>query len=431
MNILWLNANLLLPLDKGGKLRTWHVMRHLAERHDITYLSFADPLNTEADRLGMRAVCRRLETVPRRDVAKGTWQFYASAARYVLDPVPYGVAKYRSAAYRSRLVSLLRSERFDMVVCDFLVPIVNMPHQLPCPAILFTHNVEAEIWRRHVENATNPLRRQLLAQQWRRMLRFERQALDRFELVLAVSNADRETFGRLYPGSAKRPVHIVQTGVDTTYFSPASSADSDVAAPHLVFTGSMDWLPNEDGMIYFVDEILPRIRAQVPGVTLSIVGRAPTPAVRRLAEQSGIEVTGRVEDVRPHVARGTAYVVPLRIGGGTRLKIFEAMSMGKAVVSTTVGAEGLPVTHDRDILIADDPQAFADAVIRLIREPRIRTRIESAARQLVVDRYDWSAVARDFEDALVSVCGGDDAHAYGRQHLEPATVESLAGSTLQ
>jgi glycosyltransferase involved in cell wall biosynthesis len=263
------------------------------------------------------------------------------------------------------------------------------------------------------------------------MLRFERQAFGRFELVLAVSNADRETFGRLYAGSATRPVHVVQTGVDTTYFSPRWSADSDVTAPRLVFTGSMDWLPNEDGMSYFVDEILPRIRAQVPGVTLSVVGRAPTPAVRRLAEQSGIEVTGRVEDVRPYVARGTAYVVPLRIGGGTRLKIFEAMSMGKAVVSTTVGAEGLPVTHGRDILIADDPQAFADAVIRLIREPRIRTRIESAARQLVVDHYDWSAVARDFEDALVSVCGGGDAHAYGRQHLEPATVESLVGSTSQ
>ena len=432
MKILWLNANLLLPLDKGGKLRTWHVMRHLAKRHDITYLSFADALNTEEHRRGMSEVCGRLETVPRSDVAKGTWQFYTSAARYVLDSVPYGVAKYRSAEYRQRLASLLRSERFDVVVCDFLVPIVNLPERLPCPAILFTHNVEAEIWRRHFENGTNALTRPLLAQQWRRMLRFEGNALRRFDLVLAVSDADRDTFNRLHPGATVRPIQIVQTGVDTAYFSPMPAATERTdAAPHLVFTGSMDWLPNEDGMLYFVNDILPRIRTQVPGVTLSIIGRQPTPAVQRLAEQAGIEVTGRVEDVRPHVANGTVYIVPLRIGGGTRLKIFEAMSMAKAVVSTTIGAEGLPVTHDRDIVIADDPAPFADAVVRLIREPDTRGRIENAARVLVVDRYDWSAVAQGFEDALTSVCNTADARLPIRRDLEPAAVESLAGSMSQ
>ncbi len=429
MKILWLNANLLLPLDKGGKLRTWHVMRHLAARHDITYLSFSDASHTEANRLGMGEVCRRLETVPRSDVAKGTWQFYSSAARYVVDPIPYGVAKYRSTEYRNRLAALLSSERYDVVVCDFLVPIVNLPDRLSCPAILFTHNVEAEIWRRHAENATNPLTRPLLGQQWRRMLRFEGNALRRFDLVLAVSEADRDTFARLYPGAARRPLQIVQTGVDTEYFSPAAAGTSrHDAAPHLVFTGSMDWLPNEDGMIYFVNEILPRIRAEVPGVTLSIVGRAPTPAVARLADQAGIEVTGRVDDVRPHVADGTVYIVPLRIGGGTRLKIFEAMSMAKAVVSTTIGAEGLPVTHERDILLADDPPSFANAVIRLIREPDVRRRIESAARHLVVDHYDWSAVAHGFEDALASVCRAGDASKRIRQDREPTTVETLAGS---
>jgi glycosyltransferase involved in cell wall biosynthesis len=193
----------------------------------------------------------------------------------------------------------------------------------------------------------------------------------------------------------------------------------------------MDWLPNEDGMVYFVNEILPRIRARVPGVTLSIIGRQPTPAVQRLGQQAGIQVTGRVVDVRPHVADGTVYIVPLRIGGGTRLKIFEAMSMAKAVVSTTIGAEGLPVTHDRDIVVADDPAPFADAVVRLIREPETRRRIESAARTLVVDRYDWSAVARGFEDALTSVgTTGNPRLSVGRDP-GPATVESLAGSISQ
>src|SRR5215203_5494773 len=205
MRVLWLNAGLLLPLDKGGKLRTWHLMRHLAQRHDITYLSFSDPSQTEAHRTGMREVCERLETVPRTDPAKGTLRFYADAARYVVDPVPYAVAKYRSTAYARHVEELLHTGRFDAVVCDFLPPLVNMPRRLACPTILFTHNVEAEIWRRHAETATNPVARRLLAQQWQRMLRFERDALARFDLVLAVSEADGDTFERLYPGSLRAP----------------------------------------------------------------------------------------------------------------------------------------------------------------------------------------------------------------------------------
>jgi sugar transferase (PEP-CTERM/EpsH1 system associated) len=402
MKLLWLNAGLLLPLDKGGKLRTWHVMRHLAARHDITYLSFEDSTQTEADRLGMREVCSRLETVPRTDAAKGTWRFYADAARYLVDPVPYAVAKYRSAAYRAKIETLLAEERYDAVVCDFLPPVVNLPDRLPCPAIVFTHNVEAEIWRRHAEQATNAVSKHLMTQQWQRMLRFEAAALARFDLVLAVSEADGQTFARLYPNSVKRPVHVVQTGVETDYFLPSAAAPERA---HLVFTGSMDWLPNEDGMTYFCREILPKIRQAEPEATLSIIGRTPTPAVRKLAEIPGVEVTGRVDDVRPHIARGAVYVVPLRIGGGTRLKIFEAMSMAKAVVSTTVGAEGLPVTSGRDIDIADEPARFAHAVVHLIRDTEARRAIETAARRLVVERYDWSAVANDFEDALLRAAG--------------------------
>jgi sugar transferase (PEP-CTERM/EpsH1 system associated) len=406
VKILWLNAGLLLPLDKGGKLRTWHLMRHLAARHDITYVSFSEPSQRTGHRTGMREVCRRLETVPRADPAKGTLRFYADAARYLVDPIPYAVAKYRSPAYAARVAELLGAAAFDAVVCDFLPPVVNLPAKLPCPSILFTHNVEAEIWRRHAENATNPLSRQLLTRQWERMLRFEREALSRFDLVLAVSEADGATFDRLYPGALGRPVHVVQTGVDTRYFAPLPEVP--VRRAHLVFTGSMDWLPNEDGMAYFVREILPLIRRREPDATLSIIGRSPTPAVRRLAEQPGVEVTGSVDDVRPHLAAGSVYVVPLRIGGGTRLKIFEAMGMAKAVVSTSIGAEGLPVSDGTNIVLADDPGAFAEAVVRLIRDAAARRVIEQAARRLVVERYDWSAVAQDFENALRGLGATDE-----------------------
>ena len=171
----------------------------------------------------------------------------------------------------------------------------------------------------------------------------------------------------------------------------------------------MDWLPNEDGMTWFVRDILPLIRRAEPEATLSIIGRSPTPTVRRLAEERGVEVTGSVDDVRPHIAAGSVYVVPLRIGGGTRLKIFEAMGMGKAIVSTTIGAEGLPVTDGTDIVLADDPAAFANAVVGPDPGRRAPPADGEAARRLVVERYDWSAVAQDFEDALARAPEGTAA----------------------
>jgi polysaccharide biosynthesis protein PslH len=409
MRILWLNAGLLLPLDKGGKLRTWHLMRHLARHHSITYVSFADPRATQADRDGMRAVCDELHVVPRTDPLKGSPTFYLDAARRLFDPLPYAAGKYRSREYAERVAELLGSGRFDLVVCDFLVPAVNMPANLPCPAVVFTHNVESEIWRRHLERQSNPASRLLYRQQWRRMLRFEEGTLARFDLVLAVSDTDRATFQRLYSKALRKPIFTVATGVDTDYFAPRAA---DAVDPrHLVFTGSMDWIPNEDAMMYFCREVLPLVRRQEPGATLSIVGRGPTPTVQQLAGIEGITVTGRVDDVREYVGRAGVYIVPIRIGGGTRLKIFEAMGMARAVVSTTIGAEGLPVTDGRDIVIADTPRTFADAVVTLIREPARRAQLERAARDLVVTRYDWSAVAGQLEEALVIAASRSGAAA--------------------
>ena len=167
----------------------------------------------------------------------------------------------------------------------------------------------------------------------------------------------------------------------------------------------MDWLPNEDAMLYFCREILPFIRSEEPLARLTIVGRAPTPAVKKLADAAGIVVTGRVDDVRPYMREASVYVVPLRIGGGTRLKIFEAMAMGKAVVSTTIGAEGLPVTNGTHVMVADDPASFARAVVVLIRDADRRQQLEVAARALVVEKYDWSAVAGELEIALARFAG--------------------------
>jgi sugar transferase (PEP-CTERM/EpsH1 system associated) len=398
MRVLWMKSDVLLPLDTGGKLRTWHLLRHVAARHEVTYLGFSGPAQRQEHIDGMRQVASEVHVVARADPPKGSLRFYADAALHLADPLPYAVGKYRSRAYAERLSAWLRTRSFDLIVSDFLVPAVNLPRRLPCPSVIFTHNVEAEIWRRHAETKRGRLARFLYEMQHRRMLRFEARTLARFDGVLAVSNADRDTFARLYPGAIKAPVHVIPTGVDTEFFRPIPSSPGSRS---LVFTGSMDWLPNEDAMMYFCSEVLPLIRREEPDVTLTIVGRAPSPAVARLAQRPGIVVTGRVDDVRPHMADAAVYIVPLRIGGGTRLKIFEAMSMGKAVVSTTIGAEGLPVTDGAHLRLADDPPAFTDAVVQLLRNVERRRALEAAARALVVERYDWAAVAGELERALM------------------------------
>jgi sugar transferase (PEP-CTERM/EpsH1 system associated) len=406
MKILWLNAGLLLPLDKGGKLRSWHLLKRLAARHDVTWLGFADPTASPRDLNGMLEACDDLQTVVRGDVAKGTWAFYADAARHLASPLPYAIAKYRSSEYRQRLESLLGGGAFDVLVCDFLFPAVNIPSRVPCPTVIFTHNVEAEIWRRHAETERRAWRRALLRSQWRRMLSYEGRTLARFDSVLAVSEADRGTFSRLYGRSLHAPIHVIPTGVDTQYFAPSPSVSPDPF--RLVFTGSMDWLPNEDAAVFFCTQVLPRLREVEPRVSLSIVGRNPTPAVRRLAEQDrAVEVTGRVDDVRPHVARASLSIVPLRIGGGTRLKIYESMALGRAVVSTSVGAEGLPLTPGVHIGVADGPVAFAAEVLRLLRDHTARHAMEQAGLELVREHYDWRAVSAVFERAI----GGADSLA--------------------
>jgi sugar transferase (PEP-CTERM/EpsH1 system associated) len=419
MRILWLNANLLLPLDKGGKIRTWHLMRHLARRHDITYLTFAEDADAEAARPAMREVCADLVSVPHRDAPKGSLRFYASVVSHLFDPLPYAVARYRSTAYRRALEAQLEHGAFDRVVCDFLVPAVNLRRTPPCPSILFTHNVEAEIWRRHADNATRPLARRLYEQQWRRMARFEARTLQRFDRILAVSDADAQTFGRLYGSQVQSPIDVVATGVDTEFFTP--TPETFVRPHHLAFVGSMDWMPNEDAVLFFCREVLPRVRQVVPDATLSIIGRAPTAAVKRLAHEAGVDVTGTVDDVRTHLGPAAATIVPLRVGGGTRLKIFEAMAAGKAVVSTTIGAEGLPTESGRHLLIADGAEAFAAAVVRVLRDPDLRRSLEREARSLVTERYDWGAAASQLERSLIDAASPDAA-------LEPVLARSEAAA---
>lgn len=399
MHILWIKTELLHPVDKGGRIRTYQMLRALARQHEVTYLTLDD--GTAAPDAIARATeyCARVEVVPFTPPAKGSAGFYAALLGNLLSPLPYAIARYEVPALRERLRTICRERKVDVVVCDFLAPSINVPDDLGVPVILFQHNVEAMIWERHAQVATHPLKKAYMTEQWRRMKRFEAAECRRVSSVVAVSTQDADVFRRDY-GVAVVP--DVPTGVDTEYF--VRQPDVVRKAGSMVFTGSMDWMPNEDGISWFVESILPKIRAQLPDATLTIVGRNPTAKVRALhAPAAGVTVTGSVPDVRPYLASHQLFIVPLRVGGGTRLKIYEGMTMGLPTVSTTIGAEGLPVVDGEHLVLADDPESFASACIALLRDPMQARAMGDAADGYVRQQFGWDGVARRFAEFCQAV----------------------------
>jgi sugar transferase (PEP-CTERM/EpsH1 system associated) len=395
LRILWLKTELLHPVDKGGKIRTYHMLKELKREHHVTYLTLDDGSGAPDAVERATEYCHELVRVPHRTRAKFSAGFYVELAANLVSPLPYFMRKYKSAEMRREIARLVATGEFDVLVCDFLQPGVNVPPRLPVATVLFQHNVEAMIWKRHYEVQKHPLKKAYLYGQWLKADAYERAACRRFDHVVAVSEEDRETMRRAY---GLQSVSDVPTGVDTEFFRPRGDVPRE---PHnLVFTGSMDWLPNEDAIQFFTREIMPRIKERVPGATLTVVGRNPYASLVELGKRDpSINVTGRVEDVRPYMERAAAYVVPIRVGGGTRLKIYEAMAMEKPIISTTIGAEGLPVREGRELLLADTAETFADAVVRVLTDRDVAQGLGASAARAVREQFGWDRVSRAFAEA--------------------------------
>jgi sugar transferase (PEP-CTERM/EpsH1 system associated) len=397
MKILWVKAGGLVPPDTGGKIRSYNILRELARHHSVTFFSFHAAHPNDAHP-GLENMFERVVSVPLSlPVSKSRADMLDYVMR-LLSLQPYLITKYCRSEVRHKLQALLQQETYDVIVCDFVSPAGVIPWNSPIPKVLFTHNVEAVIWRRHYEVATNRVWKAISWWEWRKMEAAERRYLRLADRVLTVSETDRDAFATFLD---PQKIAVIPTGVDVDYFQPLPVEEIPAS---LVFTGSMDWLPNEDAIIYFVESILPLIKQQHPRVSLEVVGRNPSRKLHSLVEtEPSVHLTDWVEDIRPFLARGSVCIVPLRIGGGTRLKIFEAMSMGKAVVSTSVGAEGLPVQTGENILLADAPNDFASAVITLLRDSTQRRRLGTAARILVHENYSWPKVAEAFSRVLQDI----------------------------
>jgi glycosyltransferase involved in cell wall biosynthesis len=391
MKLLWVKTDFLHPTTRGGQIRTLEMLRRLHRNHEVHYVAFDNPAQPEGLARSSE-YCAKAYPVTHRVPAKTSPAFALQLIGGLFSRLPVAVSRYQSAAMRRQVEALIGLHKFDSVVCDFLFPAPNIPQLDSC--VLFQHNVESMIWQRYVEHATG-LKRLYFRMQAKRMLEYEGEVCRSVRKVIAVSDGDAETMRRIYRVSQALPV---PTGVDLDYFV-RPEAGSKLA--DMVFLGSMDWMPNIDGVVWFVREVLPLIRRHRPDCSLAIVGRRPSPEVIKLAESDPlIQVTGTVPDVRPWLFGALASIVPLRIGGGTRLKIYEAMAAKVPVISTAIGAEGLDVTDGENIYLADTPQNFATRCLALLESDADRQRLSANAWNLVSSSYSWDAATRGMESLL-------------------------------
>ena len=413
-NLLFVSPRFLFPVDSGGKIRTTQMLRGLkGGAFEVTLVCPATDEESRRYAADIATVCDRFVTWPGGTKGRAVKTFERAVA--LLSSLPIPVATDRSARGRA----LVRDElerRPDVVVFDFAHAAVLAPRTLDVPSVLFTHNIEAEIFKRHAEVAKGPLAL-LWASQHRKMRRFERDALEHFDAVIAVSTRDAAFFERDY-GSTN--VHTIATGVDLDYFAHHRPADST----RVVFTGSMDWLANRDGIDFLLESVWSKVIERRPDAAMCVVGRDPPQALVRKAQQDGFDwqFTGFVDDVRPYVRDASVYVVPLRVGGGTRLKIYEAMAMGCPVISTAIGVEGLPLTPGEHYLLADTAAELAGAIERLLGDSDLRVRLSLAARRYVEEHCSFRAVAGQFERICQTVLPG----GHGGAALASAGSEAAA-----
>lgn len=397
-HILFLTPQFPYPPNQGTTIRNFNLIKRVARDYHVDLCTFANA--EEAATLATTPIataCRHVHTVPLpqpRPLKIRLWTTLSS-------PWPDMALRLASPAMHDCLHHLMTENRYDIVQIEG-IEMAHYAFDLPRGNAIWVfddHNAEYLLQKRaFLTDIRRPERLPAAIYsliQWRKLRRYEQQVCKRHDRVIAVSEADKAALQHISPN---KPICVIPNGVDIAYYGQYR-LESALKAPHLptlslVFTGKMDYRPNVDGVLWFVKRVWPAIRAKHPRAQFYIVGQKPHRRLSELSNVSGVFVTGKVLDVRPYIAGATVYVVPLRIGGGTRLKVMEAMAMRKAIIATPLGAEGFPVAENQQLRLASSPRAFANAVIDLIERPEERQRLGENGYRFVVEQYDWNQIVR-------------------------------------
>lgn len=386
MRILYVLPQLPYPADRGGKVVLHNIVEHMRRRHRVSIVALTHgPRDIEAAEAYRERVAA-LWTFPCRPR-----RHPGVLARAAFSPLPLKALRFSNAAMERKVAALCTGGGFDLVHAQNYYAAQYVRRRFPPAKVHYTENFEGALLERSAAHHPNPLTAALLRIQARRTERYEFEVCRRFDRVYAITRTDLE---RMRERAPDLPFEYLPASIDTETFQPSPSP---VAASDLVFVGSLDYFPNIDGLNWFHREVLPRLRARQSDCRLVVVGHRPAGILARLARDPSVEFAGRVDRVHPFVHRAAVYVVPLRIGGGVRLKILEAMALGKAIVTTSIGCEGIECTPGRHLVVADGAETFAQAVLRLLAYPGERDRLARNARDLVVSRHSIPAVMSRLE----------------------------------
>ncbi len=395
MRILFITDYLPYPLVSGDRIRVYNLIRRVAGQHQVSLAGFVQTPGEANGASNLREFCHRVETLnlPRRNKLARL----AGWLRLASQGIPFDFEFLESAELAGKIRGLASAENYDIVQIEhsrMARYLEALPPAARARSVLVFHNIASSQYSR-ISNIARTAARGLRTHAYSRMLsRWEPRYAERFDRCITVSEADRDLLLKANP---RLHIDVVPNGVDARRYQPLTVQPTQ---PAVLFLGTMSYAPNADGAVWFCRHVLPRLRCMLAGIQVWIVGASPPPEVVQL-DGDGVHVTGRVEDVLPYYERSMVTVVPLRAGGGTRLKILEAMALGRPVISTSVGCEGLDVVDGRHLLIADSPATFAELTVNVLTNPTLYRRITSEARELVVARYDWDVIA----DTLMQVYG--------------------------
>ena len=401
LNVVIVDEELPYPPTSGKRIRTLNLTLRLAQRHHITYICHRNSDLTEA-RQATEFFTKQgimVRTVDWSPPSKSGAAFYARLAANLLSPLPYSAASHDSRPLRLALREHAASHPVDLWHCEWTPYVQAVRGLAQGRRLVVAHNVESIIWQRYYETERRVLKHWYIGRQWRKFERFERKVMGEVDRTVAVSGLDAE---RLRNDFGAKQVDVVENGVDPAYFRP-EKAQRDPA--RLLFLGSLDWRPNLDGVRILLDQAFPAVRAAIPSARLCLVGRHPPDWLKQL-KTPGVELYADLPDVRPELARCGMMVVPLRIGGGSRLKILEALATNTPVVSTRVGAEGLELEPDHHLTVVEDVENLPKAIIEAIRAPgEMKARAERG-REAVLARYGWDALADKLERVWIDCVAG-------------------------
>jgi polysaccharide biosynthesis protein PslH len=395
VRILFLSGWFPYPPSNGSQLRIYHLLRTLARRHAVTLLTFADSRQAPDGVGPLRQLCEAVEVVAWKAYQPDAWRARAGW----LSPTPRSVVDTYSWEMEHRIERTLSQSHYDLIIASQLRSAVYSSCFGGTPALF--EEVELGVLYDAFAKAASIWRRCRFGLTWWKHRRYLARLLRHFRACTVVSECERRLLASALPRYAA--AHVVPNGVDVQSYDDVRTVPQPDT---LVFTGSLTYWANHDAMVWFLGKVYPLIRARWPQVRLIITGNhanLPLPAAESVTR------TGLVEDIRPVVAAAAVAIVPMRAGGGTRLKMLEAMALGTPVVATSKGAEGLEVVDGEHALIADDPRAFADSVLRVLADAALRTRLTRRARQLVEQRYDWRTIGVQFETLVTRIAAGGEA----------------------